>query len=70
MSPQEIGRKVREAIQAFTARIGMKTLKDVGIAKTDLEAIAADVLTDDCAAFGPKKITVEEARKLLSEMYA
>ncbi|WP_258359845.1 iron-containing alcohol dehydrogenase [Moorella sulfitireducens (nom. illeg.)] len=69
ISPQEAGRKVREAIQAFTARIGMKTFKDAGIAKADLEAIAADVLTDDCAAFGPKKITVEDARKLLSEMY-
>ncbi|MGB9859778.1 MAG: iron-containing alcohol dehydrogenase [Moorellaceae bacterium] len=64
-----VARKVAEAIRAFNAKVGIPSMKELKIDKAELEALAPDVLTDDTAAFGPKKITVEEARKLLQAAY-
>ncbi|MGI9953134.1 iron-containing alcohol dehydrogenase [Moorellaceae bacterium AZ2] len=68
MPAEELGQQVAAAIKSFSAKVGIPGLKQLNLEKSAVEGIAADVPTDDCANFGPEKMTVETAAKLLQAM--
>lgn len=69
LSAREMGREVPEAIRRLNKDVGIPTLRELKVEKASLEAIAAEVLDDDCAPFVPKETTAEKILELLHNAY-
>jgi alcohol dehydrogenase class IV len=62
--------KVRDALSAFTASIGQKTLRQLNVPKSALPQIAEAVAGPGPAMFSPKKASSDDALKMLQKAYA
>ncbi|MBU3098071.1 MULTISPECIES: iron-containing alcohol dehydrogenase [Clostridium] len=65
----EIGEVVAVQMRKFVKKVGIKSLKELGIVREELIGIAEMVLADACYNFVPKQLTKEEVQVILGNMY-
>ncbi|MBU3155629.1 iron-containing alcohol dehydrogenase [Clostridium estertheticum] len=65
----EIGEIVAVEMRKFVKKVGIKSLKELGIVREELIGIAEMVLADACYNFVPKQLTKEEVQVILGNMY-
>ncbi len=65
----EIGEVVATEMRKFVKKVGIKSLKELGIEREELLGIAEMVLADACYNFVPKQLTKEEVQVILGNMY-
>ncbi|MCB2359109.1 iron-containing alcohol dehydrogenase [Clostridium estertheticum] len=65
----EIGEIVAAQMRKFVKKVGIKSLKELGIVREELIGIAEMVLADACYNFVPKQLTKEEVQVILGNMY-
>ncbi|MBU3215790.1 iron-containing alcohol dehydrogenase [Clostridium estertheticum] len=65
----EIGDVVAAEMREFVKKVGIKSLKELGIVREELIEIAEMVLADACYNFVPKQLTKEEVQVILGNMY-
>lgn len=70
MSDQDVGRRVADGIRSLNKRVGIPTMKELGVEESALDDVAAAVLKDDCALFVPKQITAAAVAAVLRNAYA
>lgn len=68
-SDGEIGEKVAEAIRNFIRKIHIKSIKALGISRSNLIAITPMIFQDACYHFVPKELTKEEVEAILGDIY-
>ncbi|WP_333887834.1 iron-containing alcohol dehydrogenase [Clostridium sp.] len=66
---EEIGEKVASGIREFSQKIGVKSIKELGIKREELIGIANMVISDVTIGFAPKPITEKEAEKILANIF-
>lgn len=70
LSNEMLGSRVADAVRKLNREIGLPTMKDLNIPESGLPDIAADVLTDVCASFTPKKTNADDVLRILRKDYA
>lgn len=70
LSNEMLGSRVADAVRKLNREIGLPTMKDLNIPESGLSDIAADVLTDVCAPFIPKKTNADDVLRILQKYYA
>jgi len=68
-SPEELGKMVADAIRGLMRKVGIKTLKEMGIDRGEFLTLAADAAGNFLATLCPVKIDEPLAEKLLAGMY-
>lgn len=69
-TPEQIGRIASDAYTAFRDGMGLKPLSDYGVSKDDAVALAEDVAKECFAPLTPRKVTPEDAARMLSETFS
>ena len=69
LSAAETGKVLADTVREFTKNLGLPVMKSLNIAKDSLEAVAPQVLKDDCAHFIPKETDAATVLKLLHRTY-
>ena len=69
LSAAETGKVLADTVREFTKNLGLPVMKSLNIAKESLEAVAPQVLKDDCAFFIPKETDAATVLKLLHQTY-
>jgi 1,3-propanediol dehydrogenase len=65
----ELGALIAEAVRALMRDLKVKPLRELGIARPDVTALAHDVVTNHLSAFCPVEITDAVAKTLLGDLY-
>lgn len=69
-SAQDGARKTCQAVLSLVRRVGIKTVRDYGIAEADLNAIAGDAVKESALMFNPRKpITKEDIMGILKKAF-
>jgi alcohol dehydrogenase len=68
-SPAETGKKVKDALRAFSKSIGQKSLKQLNVPVSDFPKIAEISAGPGMAMFCPRKVTKEDVLRMLNEAY-
>jgi alcohol dehydrogenase len=68
LSTQKVGEMVRDAVRKLNKDIGLKTLKDHGIKRSELNAIAERSMSGPIM-FSPRKTSKEDLLELLEKSY-